>query len=84
MTDVARPRPVRGAAGMKPTIRLKAPHDGETVIEDQVQGRVAWQNKNLDDFVLLRSRRQRRPICSPSSSTTTTWASPTSSAATII
>ena len=36
-------------------IRLKAPLTGETVIEDQVQGRVVWQNKNLDDFVLLRS-----------------------------
>jgi len=38
-----------------PTIRLKAPLTGETVVEDQVQGRVAWQNENLDDFVLLRS-----------------------------
>src|SRR6202034_1481103 len=42
-------------AGMKPTIRLKAPQTGETVIEDQVQGRVVWQNENLDDLVLLRS-----------------------------
>src|SRR6202051_4957801 len=41
-------------AGMKPTIRLKAPQTGETVIEDQVQGRVVWQNENLDDLVLLR------------------------------
>ncbi|MGP8119552.1 MAG: glutamate--tRNA ligase, partial [Xanthobacteraceae bacterium] len=41
--------------GMKPTIRLKAPLTGETVIEDQVQGRVVWQNENLDDLVLLRS-----------------------------
>ena len=39
---------------MKPTIRLKAPQTGETVIEDQVQGRVVWQNENLDDLVLLR------------------------------
>ncbi|MEX2036285.1 MAG: glutamate--tRNA ligase, partial [Xanthobacteraceae bacterium] len=46
-----------GAAppGVKPTIRLKAPLSGETVVEDQVQGRVVWQNENLDDFVLLRS-----------------------------
>jgi glutamyl-tRNA synthetase len=42
-------------AGVKPTIRLKAPLTGETVIEDQVQGRVVWQNENLDDLVLLRS-----------------------------
>jgi len=41
--------------GVKPVIRLKAPLTGQTVIEDQVQGRVAWQNENLDDFVLLRS-----------------------------
>jgi len=39
---------------VKPTIRLKAPLTGETVIEDQVQGRVVWQNENLDDLVLLR------------------------------
>jgi glutamyl-tRNA synthetase len=42
-------------SGVKPTIRLKAPLTGETVIEDQVQGRVVWQNENLDDLVLLRS-----------------------------
>jgi glutamyl-tRNA synthetase len=41
--------------GVKPTIRLKAPLTGETIIEDQVQGRVVWQNENLDDLVLLRS-----------------------------
>src|SRR5438105_6928038 len=40
--------------GMKPTIRLRAPQTGETLIEDQVQGRVVWQNENLDDLVLLR------------------------------
>jgi len=36
-------------------IRLKAPREGETVIDDQVQGRVTVQNAELDDFVLLRS-----------------------------
>ena len=41
--------------GVKPATRLKAPLTGETVIEDQVQGRVVWQNENLDDLVLLRS-----------------------------
>ena len=41
--------------GVKPVIRLKAPQTGETVIEDQVQGRVVWQNGDLDDLVLLRS-----------------------------
>jgi glutamyl-tRNA synthetase len=47
--------PSEAPLGMKPAIRLKAPLTGETVIEDQVQGRVAWQNENLDDLVLLRS-----------------------------
>jgi glutamyl-tRNA synthetase len=46
--------PSEAPADVKPTIRLKAPQTGETVIEDQVQGRVVWQNENLDDLVLLR------------------------------
>jgi glutamyl-tRNA synthetase len=36
-------------------VRLKAPREGETVIEDKVQGRVAVKNAELDDFILLRS-----------------------------
>jgi glutamyl-tRNA synthetase len=36
-------------------VRLKAPREGETVIEDRVQGRVTVQNSELDDMVLLRS-----------------------------
>jgi glutamyl-tRNA synthetase len=47
--------PSEAPPGVKPAIRLKAPLIGETVIEDQVQGRVVWQNENLDDLVLLRS-----------------------------
>jgi glutamyl-tRNA synthetase len=47
--------PSQAPAGAASVIRLKAPQTGETIIEDQVQGRVAWQNENLDDFVLLRS-----------------------------
>ena len=46
--------PSEAPAGVEPTIRLRAPLTGETVIEDQVQGRVVWQNENLDDLVLLR------------------------------
>ena len=41
--------------GQPYVVRLKAPRDGETVIEDQVQGRVRQANSELDDFVLLRS-----------------------------
>ncbi|MFN3955794.1 MAG: glutamate--tRNA ligase [Pararhodobacter sp.] len=36
-------------------IRLKAPREGETVIEDAVQGRVVFRNDQLDDMVCLRS-----------------------------
>ncbi|WP_281826697.1 glutamate--tRNA ligase [Jannaschia rubra] len=36
-------------------IRLKAPRDGATVIDDAVQGRVTFANDQLDDMVLLRS-----------------------------
>ena len=47
--------PSDAPAGAKGAIRLKAPQTGETAIDDQVQGRVVWQNENLDDLVLLRS-----------------------------
>jgi glutamyl-tRNA synthetase len=47
--------PREAPAGGRPAIRLKAPLTGTTVVDDQVQGRVVWQNENLDDFVLLRS-----------------------------
>ena len=43
------------AQGLKAVIRLKAPQEGETVIDDQVQGRVVFPNKDLDDLILLRS-----------------------------
>jgi glutamyl-tRNA synthetase len=36
-------------------VRLKAPREGETMIDDLVQGRVAVRNVELDDMVLLRS-----------------------------
>jgi glutamyl-tRNA synthetase len=36
-------------------VRIKAPKDGATTIEDRVQGPVIVQNAELDDFVLLRS-----------------------------
>jgi glutamyl-tRNA synthetase len=47
--------PKQAPTGVDPVIRLKAPLTGETAIEDQVQGRVVWQNEHLDDLVLLRS-----------------------------
>jgi glutamyl-tRNA synthetase len=47
--------PATAPAGVSPVIRLKTPLEGETVIDDAVQGRVAFPNKDIDDFVLLRS-----------------------------
>jgi glutamyl-tRNA synthetase len=41
--------------GVQPVLRLKAPLTGETIIEDRVQGRVAFANKDLDDMIILRS-----------------------------
>jgi glutamyl-tRNA synthetase len=36
-------------------VRIKAPREGETVVDDLVQGRVTVRNLELDDMVLLRS-----------------------------
>ena len=36
-------------------VRLKAPKTGETVVQDEVQGRVTFKNETMDDLVLLRS-----------------------------
>ncbi|MFL5002415.1 MAG: glutamate--tRNA ligase, partial [Xanthobacteraceae bacterium] len=47
--------PSEAPPGVKPVIRLKAPLDGETVVEDRVQGRVVWQNADLDDMIIARS-----------------------------
>jgi glutamyl-tRNA synthetase len=47
--------PAEAPAGVAPVIRIKAPRQGETVIQDHVQGRVAFPNKDLDDFVILRA-----------------------------
>ncbi|WP_413818487.1 glutamate--tRNA ligase [Sphingobium sp.] len=47
--------PSEAPAGAPFVIRIKAPRDGETVIEDAVQGRVVVQNAELDDMILLRS-----------------------------
>lgn len=41
--------------GQPYVVRIKAPRDGETVIDDLVQGTVKVANAELDDFVLLRS-----------------------------
>lgn len=47
--------PSEAPAGVKPAIRIKAPRDGETLVADKVQGDVRFPNKDLDDFIILRS-----------------------------
>lgn len=47
--------PSEAPEGVKPVVRLKSPQEGETVINDVVQGVVRIPNKDLDDLILLRS-----------------------------
>ncbi|MBY8915231.1 glutamate--tRNA ligase [Nitratireductor sp. L1-7-SE] len=47
--------PSEAPEGVKPVIRIKTPREGETVVQDQVQGTVRFPNKDLDDFIILRS-----------------------------
>ncbi|MEZ5859463.1 MAG: glutamate--tRNA ligase [Geminicoccaceae bacterium] len=47
--------PREAPAGVDPVVRFKAPLDGETVVEDRVQGTVRFANTQLDDMILLRA-----------------------------
>ena len=47
--------PSEAPEGIDPAIRLRAPQEGETVIEDLVQSRVEVANEQLDDMVLMRA-----------------------------
>ena len=47
--------PAEAPPGVAPAIRLKAPRDGETVVDDLVQGDVRVANAELDDMIILRS-----------------------------
>ena len=42
-------------SGIQPSIRLKAPQTGETILDDLVQGPVRVANAELDDMIILRS-----------------------------
>lgn len=42
-------------ANIKPVIRIKSPQTGTTIIKDLVQGDIEFPNKDLDDFIILRS-----------------------------
>ena len=47
--------PSEAPAGVKGAIRIMAPTEGVTVVHDRVQGEVRFPNKDLDDFIILRS-----------------------------
>jgi glutamyl-tRNA synthetase len=47
--------PSEAPAGVSPVIRLKSQRDGETVLDDLVQGPVRVANAELDDMIILRS-----------------------------
>lgn len=47
--------PAEAPADRASVVRLKAPQEGETVIEDAVQGTVRVANAEIDDFVMLRA-----------------------------
>jgi glutamyl-tRNA synthetase len=47
--------PSEAPAGVDPVIRIKAPQEGETTIEDGVQGAVTVPNGQLDDMIILRA-----------------------------
>ena len=36
-------------------VRIKSPMEGQTIINDKIQGKVKVDNKELDDFVIMRS-----------------------------
>ncbi|MDH3739141.1 MAG: glutamate--tRNA ligase, partial [Alphaproteobacteria bacterium] len=46
--------PADAPAGVAPSVRVKMPIEGETVITDLIQGEVRVLNDNLDDFIILR------------------------------
>jgi glutamyl-tRNA synthetase len=47
--------PADAPPGIDPVVRFKAPDEGETVIEDSVQGEVRVANTQLDDMIMLRA-----------------------------
>lgn len=47
--------PSEAPEGVDPVIRVKPPQEGTTIVQDKVQGEVRIPNKDIDDFVILRS-----------------------------
>ncbi len=47
--------PAEAPPGVEPVIRLRAPQEGDTVVDDLVQGEVRVGNSEIDDLIILRS-----------------------------
>ena len=45
----------RVSAGEKYVIRFKMPYDGQTKAVDVMRGEITWENKDLDDAIILKS-----------------------------
>lgn len=41
--------------GVLPVVRFRTPEEGVTVVDDMVRGKVAFQNRELDDLIIARS-----------------------------
>ncbi|HMM41254.1 MAG TPA: glutamate--tRNA ligase [Thermomicrobiales bacterium] len=48
-------RAVKRAEGITPVIRFKVPLDGTTVVRDELRGEISYDNRLLEDAVLLKS-----------------------------
>jgi glutamyl-tRNA synthetase len=48
-------RTAKEAQGIKPVVRFKAPLEGQTNFHDVIYGDVVFDNKNIDDFIMLKS-----------------------------
>ena len=45
----------RAAAGEPHAVRLRMPREGATAFRDLIRGEITWENRLLDDFVILKS-----------------------------
>jgi len=43
------------AAGVKPVVRFKVPDEGRTGFTDAIYGDIVFENRSIDDFVMLKS-----------------------------
>src|SRR4051812_30067 len=48
-------RAVEAATGVTPVVRFAVPLEGETTFNDELRGDITWENRLLDDFVILKS-----------------------------